>query len=107
MKKILGALIVCCVGSLAVFAQGTASARFNVRGTVKDWMGARVPLTQIMFSDERVNRELVSDDNGEFSADLPLGKYKLTAYRLSFCEETRPAFVLSSGDKIVFDLTLF
>ena len=67
-------------------AQAESSKRQTgrVEGVVTDKFGARVTKASIKIEAGRIRKEIVSDDEGRFQIDLPVGLYRVTVYSPGF-----------------------
>ena len=56
----------------------------RVEGVVTDKFGARVAKVAIKIESKRSKVEIVSDEEGRFQTDLPVGLYRITVYSPGF-----------------------
>lgn len=94
MKAVLPLLIL----SVLLQTIPTAQAKFTKRqtgkieGFVTDKFGAHVTKAKIKIEGKRIKKEIVSDEEGRFQVDLPIGVYQNTVYS--------PGFELFKSDAI-------
>jgi hypothetical protein len=86
MKAIVSLFIVGLLLQPSSIAQAASSQRSKggVEGTVADKFGARVTKASIKIESKRIKKEVTSDAEGRFQAELPAGVYKITVYSPGF-----------------------
>jgi hypothetical protein len=78
--RILTLIIFVLIISGASFAQTSAGSQTGkLKGTVKDAAHAIMPNVTMVLDSGSVRRQIISDENGNYEIDLPLGTYTLTA----------------------------
>src|SRR5262245_1262168 len=102
-----GALIV----ALCLFFScvGMAQTGGTISGSVSDATGALIPGASVTIKnvDTGLTRELVSDEQGRYSApNLPVGPYEVQISLPGFRTEIRKGIELSVGQQAVINLTL-
>ena len=70
-----GAVITLLVAPLLVVGQQPGE---NLRGLIVDLMNARVARAKILIVSGSQKREVLSDEMGEFSVEVPAGAYQIT-----------------------------
>lgn len=109
----LGFLFAPLLMSAAIFAQsgGTkAAVTFHLQGSVK-YLGEDIPAAQahLTFHNGKNEYTVISDSNGHYEADLPVGIYTLKATLLarSVTEEfDRPLFQVLAPSSLTLDIKL-
>ena len=94
-KQYLVSLICLALCSLFVLAQTPTTARLN--GNVVDVLGAAIPKVQITISNSAASYNVVSDENGKFSINLPAGTYQLRSDKLPGFAATERNLVIETG----------
>ncbi|GEM_PF-2890121 len=57
----------------------------RVKGIVADESGARIAQAEVSFESEAFKSKVITDEAGEFEAELPLGEYQLSVKANWFC----------------------
>jgi len=93
---------------LALMVANSSSAEHNQRkleseslaqttGVIVDWQDARITDAFILFEGKNFRREIRSDGQGEFSAELPTGSYRVTIRHPTFKTRVIKALKVSSS----------
>ncbi|MBX7062859.1 MAG: carboxypeptidase-like regulatory domain-containing protein [Pyrinomonadaceae bacterium] len=77
-----------------------------IKGVVRDATGAVVPNASIAFSDGAGVKTSLTNEYGEFIANLRPSNYTIKVSRLGFCDSTRPIFELTGNELVEFDFIL-
>jgi hypothetical protein len=79
---------------------------FHVKGMVSDGAGVAVYGVRVAFQNEQTTKSLLTNDAGEYEADLPLGDYTMTAAGIGFQPYRRPRFRVAAPISLDFDIVL-
>lgn len=77
-----------------------------IKGVVRDSTGAVIPNASVVFSDGAGVKTRLTNESGEFIANLRPSNYTIKVSRLGFCDSTRPMFELTGNDLLEFDFIL-
>src|SRR5229473_6285776 len=86
---------------------GTAQTGGTISGSVSDATGALIPGASVTIknADTGLTRELVSDEQGRYSApNLPVGPYEVQVLLTGFRTEIRKGIELTVGQQAVINL---
>ncbi len=93
-----------------LFGQTTALATqtqtFHVHGRIRSSSGYDVDGAKVQFQSGRGSKTVSTDSKGSYSADLPLGDYRMTVTSPVFRPIHRPLFRVESPNSYAFDFTL-
>jgi hypothetical protein len=96
MLKQLVSLVTCLLlFSSLLLAQTQATARIN--GTVVDPMGAAISKVRITVSNSAVSFTAVSDEQGNFTIDVPAGTYEMRSDKVPGFTTTNRTLVVETG----------
>ena len=104
-KACLAFILALCLGSVALWAQDTAS----IVGTVADPTGAVVPNAKVTVENPQKGfvRELTTNTAGAFAvAPVPLGDYRITVEAAGFQKDIETGITLTVGQIQRIDVTL-
>ena len=95
-----------------VFAGLTSATNFpqevgRVKGKITDNYESVVTNKQVIFESEEKKYETKTNDIGEYSIELPVGIYKVTASTLGFCPYQRALFRVSPSSQTMINLVLY
>lgn len=96
MKAARCAILLGCVGSIAVWGQSTA----QIHGTIQDPSGAAIPGAEVkaIQTETAASRVVISDSDGGFVlTNLPLGPYRLEVAKQGFALGVNTGIVLEVG----------
>lgn len=81
---------------------------FHVEGTVRTFfMSSAIAGIKVEFKNENTSKAVFSDNAGFYSADLPVGTYKMTASWGGREKYQRPIFRVASPRDIFLDIALY
>ena len=81
-------------------------ARGTLAGLILDPGGARVPAAKVIIEAKKFRREVVSDDDGRYSVDLPEGKYEVRVERDGFYPSRKKTISISLNVTTNLDVVL-
>jgi hypothetical protein len=85
----------------------TPTQTFHVQGTVRNYEDAGISGAKVTFEGGRSIQTVVSDKEGFYAIDLPIGLYTMAAQASGqFLEYRRPIFRVVSATSLTFDITL-
>lgn len=98
-----------CIALSGQSAQvGTHLRTFHVEGTVRTFfMSSAVAGIKVEFKNENTRKAVFSNNAGFYSADLPVGIYKMTASWGGREKYQRPIFRVASPRDIFLDIALY
>jgi hypothetical protein len=102
------ALLFLCLSALCSGA-GLAQTGGTISGSCRDASGALIPGASVTIKnvDTGLTRELVTDEQGRYSApNLPVGSYEVQVSLTGFQTEIRKGIELSVGQEAVINLSL-
>lgn len=88
---------------------GAQTVMGTILGTVRDPGGASIPEAQVVIDNVGTGfqRTAVTSERGEYyTADLPIGSYKISVSRAGFKTEVRSGITLSIGASVTVNLQL-
>jgi hypothetical protein len=95
---------------LLIFAVGNAQSLVassgHVKGTVFDSNGAVITNIKVIFETNGLKSETITNGEGFYKIELPVGVYRITTYSPGFCAAQRALFRVQSLSDILLDLTL-
>ncbi len=90
----------------AAVAAGQSPAKGRVAGTVFDANRAVVTDARVVFESRAARREVATDAEGTYAAELPAGTYSLTIYAQGFCPFRAPRLRVEPGGVHPFNVSL-
>jgi hypothetical protein len=94
-KRSISLLICLTLCWLLAVGQTPTTARLN--GTVVDPMGAATPKVKITISNSNASFNAVSDEDGKFKIDLPVGSYQIRSDKLPGFAATNRNVAIETG----------
>src|SRR5882724_7732229 len=95
---------------LVMLASGTSSAQTipagRVRGTIFDSNKAVVTNVRVAFEALGAKRETVTNSEGHYEIELPVGTYRMTTYAPGFSGYLRAPFEVEPLSSITINATL-
>jgi hypothetical protein len=99
---ILFALLILVIGN----AQPLSASSGRVKGIVFDSNGAVVTNVKIIFEADGRTREAVTNGDGYYEIELPIGVYRVIARSVGFCASQRAPFRVQPSSDTLMNLTL-
>ncbi len=99
-------VLLCCYVALDATKSAAQSQSFHVQGTVNDVDGAVIPGANVSFHSDQETKQVSTNANGIYEADLDLGVYTMTVLSPHFHAFYRPAFRITSPTRVTVDATL-
>jgi hypothetical protein len=78
-----------------------------VHGTIRTFTGSIVPRAEVTFKGEQFSKNISSDSQGGYSAELPVGAYTMTVSSAGVEKYRRPLFRVASSRTVVLDVTMY
>lgn len=100
------AVLLCCYAVLGAAQSAAESQTFHVQGTITDLNEGVIPGAKVSFHSNLMTKEVATNDEGVYEADLDLGTYTMTVQSHGFHLFHRPPFRITSPTRIIFDATL-
>jgi hypothetical protein len=87
-------------------AQPPGTSSGHVRGTIFDSNEAVVPNVKVVFEAAGMKREAVTNEEGFYEIELPVGVYRVTTNSMGFCASQRAPFRVRTSSDTLINLTL-
>jgi len=87
-------------------AQPSSTLSGRVEGTIFDANEAVVPNAKVIFQADGLKREAVTNEEGYYEIELPVGIYRVTTNSTGFCPSQRASFRVQPSSDTLMDLTL-
>jgi hypothetical protein len=87
-------------------AQKVGAPSGSVRGTIFDSNEAVVQNVKVYFESDTLKRETVTNDEGDYKIELPVGVYQVTTNSIGFCTSQRAPFRVQASSDNLINLTL-
>jgi hypothetical protein len=87
-------------------ATGSAQSPGHVKGTIVDSNGAVVTNVTVAFKTNGQTRKVVTNQEGYYEIELPIGLYRVTTHVPGFCASQRALFRVQPSSNILLNLTL-
>ena len=72
------------IDAQVVFPQARSEAIGKISGLILDRGDARVPKAKVVIERKGFHREMISEDDGRYELELPIGSYTVTVTREGF-----------------------
>ncbi len=102
IRAILVILAICTIGN----AQKIGAPSGSVKGTIFDSNEAVVQNVKVYFESDTLRRETLTNDDGDYKIELPVGVYRVTTNSPGFCASQRAPFRVQASSGNLLNLTL-